>query len=168
MNNAAVGSAGRLLDLEQQDWERVLSVGVGGVLHAIRHAAPAMRARVGGAFVNISSIAGRRAMYGMAAYAAAKAGVEAITRCAALELRADAIRVNAIAPGMIRTKAATANQLALGQAFGAEVSEYVQRSQGRWGEPDEVAAVAVHLASDEASFTTGQTYLLDNGASVLA
>lgn len=168
VNNAAVGSDANLVDLRQDDWERVLSVGVGGVFHAIRCAAPAMRARGGGAFVNISSMAGRRAMRGMAAYAAAKAGVEAITRCASLELRDDGIRVNAIAPGMIRTRAATANGEVLGRAVGSGLSDYVVSRQGRWGEPAEVAQVAVHLASDEAAFTSGQTYVLDNGASLLA
>jgi 3alpha(or 20beta)-hydroxysteroid dehydrogenase len=167
VNNAAVGSDTNLIDLKQDDWEHVLSVCVGGVFHTIRCAVPVMRTRGGGAFVNISSVAGRRAMHGIAAYAAAKAGIEAITRCAALELRGEGIRVNAIAPGMIRTKAATANGEALSRAVGSGLIDYVTSRQGRWGEPAEVAGVAVHLASDEAAFTSGQTYVLDNGASVL-
>ncbi|TCP42053.1 NAD(P)-dependent dehydrogenase (short-subunit alcohol dehydrogenase family) [Tamaricihabitans halophyticus] len=168
VNNAAVGGESMAAETTQSEWERVLSVGIGGLFHTIRHATPAMRERGGGAFVNLSSMAASRAMLGMAPYAAAKAGVEAITRCAALELRADGIRVNAIAPGLIRTPVAQANAAALGRALSADLADYVGHRQGRWGEPDEVAKVAVHLACAEASLTTGQTYVLDNGATALA
>ncbi|PXY18174.1 hypothetical protein BAY59_34755 [Prauserella coralliicola] len=164
VNNAATGSSSMLVDMRQKEWERAFAIGVGGVFHTIRHATPVMRERGGGAFVNISSAAGRRAARGMAAYSAAKASVEALTRCAALELREDGIRVNAIVPGMIRTGAAQGNSEFLGQAVGMELAEYVAKHQGRWGEPAEVAAVAVHLASAEAAFTTGHMYVLDNGA----
>ncbi|SFB13512.1 3alpha(or 20beta)-hydroxysteroid dehydrogenase [Amycolatopsis marina] len=167
VNNAAVGSSLLVTDQEQHDWERVLAVGVGGVFHTLRYATPAMRERGGGAFVNLSSAAGRRAMRGMSAYAAAKAGIEAITRCAALELRDQGVRVNAIAPGMISTGAARANSDFLSQAIGIDMADFVENKQGRWGETAEVAAVALHLASDESAFTTGHTYVLDNGATNL-
>lgn len=165
VNNAAVGAVADVAELTQDTWERVLGVSVGGVFHVIRHATPLLSSRGGGAIVNISSVAGSRAMRGMAAYAAAKAGVEAITRCAAMELRDHGIRVNAIAPGMIRTGAAEAGAQHLGRAIGTGLDDYLAQQQGRWGEPDEVAAVAVHLVSDESAFTSGQTYMLDNGAS---
>ncbi|MBP2364811.1 SDR family NAD(P)-dependent oxidoreductase [Pseudonocardia parietis] len=165
VNNAAVGSGSPLTELRMPEWERVLAVNLGGVLHGIRYAAPALRRRGGGAIVNLSSIAARRAMPGLGAYSAAKAGVEAVTRCAAVELRADGIRVNAIAPGLIGTEVARRNEDAL---LASLRPDYLTRAQGRWGTPDEVAAVAVHLAGDEATFTTGTTYVLDNGATRLA
>ena len=167
VNNAALGLAAPVEDLADADWRRVVDVTLGGVLAGIKHAAPAMRRRGGGAIVNLSSIAAHRAMRGMSAYAAAKAGVEAATRCAALELRADGVRVNAIAPAMIRTGAAVSGTPALERAVDMPMADFLDRRQGRWGEPEEVARVVVHLASDEASFTNGQTYVLDNGASVL-
>lgn len=167
-NNAGIGTGARIVDVAKADWDRVFAVNVGGVLHGIRAAVPALRERGGGAILNTSSVAGRCGSPGIAAYAASKAAVEALTRCAALELRDDGIRVNAIVPGLIRTRAAEASAPFLADALGTGMAEYVARRQGRWGEPDEVAAVAAHLVSDEASFTTGQTYLLDNGATLRA
>lgn len=167
-NNAGIGTGARIVDVRKADWDRTFAVNVGGVLHGIRAAVPAMRERGGGAILNTSSVAGRCGSPGIAAYAASKAAVEALTRCAALELRDDGIRVNAIVPGLIRTRAAEASAPFLADALGIEVAEYVARRQGRWGEPDEAAGVAAHLVSDEASFTTGQTYLLDNGATLRA
>ena len=163
-NNAAMGSHGHIVDLDLADWDRVFAVNVGGVLHGIRAAVPAMRERGSGAILNTSSVIGRCAAPGISAYSASKAAVESLTRAAALELRAHHIRVNAIAPGMIKTRAAAASAPFLAEALGSDVTDYVARRQGRWGEPQEVAAVAAHLVSDEASFTTGQTYVLDNGA----
>ncbi|RBM17181.1 short-chain dehydrogenase [Prauserella sp. PE36] len=167
-NNAAIGSRGHIVDLELSDWDRVFAVNVGGVLHGIRAAVPAMRERGGGAILNTSSLVGRRGGPGIAAYAASKAAVEAVTRSAALELRSDGIRVNAIVPAMIRTRAADASAPFLGEALGTDVAGYIEQRQGRWGEPAEVAAVAAHLVSDEASFVTGQAYVLDNGATAHA
>lgn len=167
VNNAALGLGATLTEMTRPDWDRVLAVTLNGTFHAIKHAVPHLRSRGGGAILNISSVAGRTAMASMAAYSAAKAGVDALTRTAALELRADRIRVNAIVPGMIRTTAATAAADALAPALGMAVDRYVAERQSRWGEADEVAAVAAHLVSDDAAFTTGLFYLLDNGATLL-
>ncbi|BBF99055.1 MULTISPECIES: SDR family NAD(P)-dependent oxidoreductase [Pseudonocardia] len=163
-NNAAAGAGGRIEELDPADWDRVFAVNVGGVLHGIRAAVPAIRERGGGAILNTSSVAGRCASPGIAAYAASKAAVESLTRTAALELRADGIRVNAIVPGLVRTRAAEASAPFLVDALGTDPDGYVAARQGRWGAPEEIAAVAVHLVSDEASLTTGQCYVLDNGA----
>lgn len=76
--------------------------------------------------------------------------------------------MNAIVPGLVRTRAAEASAPFLVDALGAEPDGYVATRQGRWGEPDEIAAVAAHLVSDEASLTTGQAYVLDNGATLRA
>lgn len=167
VNNAAVGSSARIEELEPADWKLVLDVGLGGVLNGIKYVAPALRERGGGSIVNVSSVAARHAMYGMGAYSAAKAGVEALTRCAAIELRPDGIRVNAVAPGMIRSYAAEKSIPVLDRAIPPSFDTFITHRQGRWGEPTEVAAVITYLAGDDASFVTGQTMVVDHGASVL-
>lgn len=166
VNNAGLGAAGDLAELGDEDWSRVIGVSLTGTFHGIRCAAPAIARRGGGSILNVSSIAARRAMPGMGAYCAAKAGVEALTRCAAVELRPQHIRVNAIAPGLIRTSAAEAGGSALSRGVGMDLTEFFNRCQGRWGEPDEVAQAAIHLVSDESSFTSGLVYAIDNSASV--
>lgn len=167
VNNAGLGSTTPLEEIGADEIRRVLDVNLGGVFAGIKHATPAMRRRGGGSIVNLSSISAHRAISGMAAYAAAKAGVEAVTRCAAVELRVDGIRVNAIAPAMVRSAAVERNTPILERALGMTMDDFLERRQGRWGEPADVARVAVHLASDESSFTSGQTYILDHGASAL-
>lgn len=167
VNNAALGHGGPVTEIARSDWDRVLGITLNGTFHGIKHAVPHLRRRGGGAIVNISSVAGRAAMASMAAYSVAKAGVDALTRTAAVELRPDNIRVNAIVPGMIRTAAATASAEVLAPALRMDAESYVAARQHRWGEPDEVAAVAAHLAGDDAAFTTGMFYLLDNGATLL-
>lgn len=167
VNNAALGSASPVAETDRVDWDRVLGITLNGTFHTIKHAVPHLRSRGGGAIINISSIAGRHAMPSMAAYSAAKAGVDALTRTAAVELRPDNIRVNAIVPAMIRTDAATGAAGVLSTALGMTVERYVTDRQHRWGDPDEVAAVATHLAGPDASFTTGMFYLLDNASTLL-
>lgn len=166
VNNAGLGSARDLVDLGDDEWARVIGVSLTGTFHGIRHAAPALARRGGGAILNVSSLAAGRAMPGMGAYSAAKAGVEALTRTAAVELRGSGIRVNAIVPGLIRTAAARAGGAALARGLGVDdLQDYLDRRQGRWGEPEEVAAAAVHLVGDDASFTSGLLYAIDNGGS---
>lgn len=167
VNNAATGAAARVDELEPAEWKHVVDVSLGGVLNGIKFAAPAMRQRGGGSIVNLSSVAAHHAMYAMASYAAAKAAVEAVTRCAAIELRPDAIRVNAVAPGMIRSRAAENSVEFLERAMASSFDDYITHRQGRWGKPEEVASVIAHFASDESSFATGQTYVIDHGASLL-
>lgn len=167
VNNAATGASATVEQLEHADWMKVVSVSLGGVLNGIKYAAPVMRAGGRGSIVNLSSVAARHAMHGMSAYAAAKAGVEAVTRCAAIELRPDGIRVNAVAPGMIHSHAAEKSIPFLDEAMLGSFDDFLSRRQSRWGEPEEVASVVAHLAGDGASFVTGQTHVVDFGASLL-
>lgn len=166
VNNAGLGAAADLTELSDEHWSRVIAVSLTGTFHGIKFAAPALARRGGGAILNLSSIAARRAMPGMGAYSAAKAGVEALTRSAAVELRPSHIRVNAIAPGLIRTAAAEAGSDAVARGVGMALPEFLDHRQGRWGEPEEVAQAAVHLVSDESSFTSGLVYCIDNSAGV--
>ncbi|MFF5988344.1 SDR family NAD(P)-dependent oxidoreductase [Prauserella flavalba] len=163
VNNAGVGAASSVVEMDETQWRRVIQVNLDGTFHGIKHAAPAIRRGGGGAILNLSSIAAGRAMRGMAAYSAAKAGIEALTRTAAVELRENGIRVNAIVPGLVQTAAAQQGSEVLARGLGMSVDQYFATRQGRWGTADEVAAVAVHLVSDEASFTSGLLYRIDNG-----
>lgn len=163
VNNAGFGSGARVIDMDEEQWRRVVRVNLDGTFHGLKYAAPAIRSSGGGAILNVSSMAAGRAMPGMAAYSAAKAGVEALTRTAAAELQEAGIRVNAIVPGLVRTGAAGQASEVLGRGLGMTVDQYLTTRQGRWATPDEVAAVAVHLVSDEASFTSGLLYRIDNG-----
>lgn len=163
VNNVGGGRGCPLVDIEPERWRRAMSLNLDSAFYGIRHAIPAMEQRGGGAVLNVSSIASRRPSHGLAAYSVAKAGVEALTKAAALELRSKNIRVNALVPSLFRTPAAERSRDVLEHGYGSSLDELAERRQGRWGRPDEAAAVAVHLVSDEASFATGLLYVLDNG-----
>jgi 3-oxoacyl-[acyl-carrier protein] reductase len=152
MNNAGLGGTGSVLDLSDDDWARVLDVTLSGTFRCTRAALKQMVAQgTGGAIVNNASVLGWRAQAGQAHYAAAKAGVMALTRCAAFDVAAHGIRVNAVAPSL----AMHAN---LAKVTSEELlDELTQREAfGRAAQPSEVANVMVFLASDLASYLTGE------------
>lgn len=162
VNNVGGGRGRTLVETEPKHWRRAMSLNLDSAFYGIRYAAP-MLADGGGAILNVSSAASRRPSEGLAAYSVAKAGIEALTKAAALELRPQGIRVNAIVPGLFSTAAAHRSRQILEQGYGSDLDKLAERRQGRWGRPEEAAAVAVHLTSDEASFTTGLLYILDHG-----
>lgn len=152
MNNAGLGGTGSVLDLSDEDWARVLDITLTGTFRCTRAALKHMVAQgTAGAIVNNASVLGWRAQAGQAHYAAAKAGVMALTRCAALDVAEYGIRVNAVAPSL----AMHAN---LAKVTSEELlRELTQREAfGRAAQPREVADVMVFLASDLASYLTGE------------
>jgi len=151
VNNAGLGGFAHLADMSDEQWQRVLDVTLTGTFRMTRAVLPHMTARRSGAIVNNASVLGWRAQAGQAHYAAAKAGVMALTRCAALEAAPSGVRVNAVAPSL-----AMHEHLSKVTPPGL-LEELEQREAfGRAAEPWEVANVIVFLASDQASYLTGE------------
>jgi NAD(P)-dependent dehydrogenase (short-subunit alcohol dehydrogenase family) len=154
VNNAGLFSRRPALELDEADWDRLVDVNLKGAFFCAQAAARAMLGR-GGAIVNVASDAAwSGGLNPCAHYAASKAGMLSITRSLAKELAPHGIRVNAIAPGMIETD--------MGGTAGATLAG-LRIPLGRYGTPEEVAAAAVFLASDEASYVTGATLNLSGG-----
>jgi 3-oxoacyl-[acyl-carrier protein] reductase len=152
INNAGLGGTASVLDMTDEQWLRVLDVTLNGTFRCTRAALRQMVAQGhGGAVVNNASVLGWRAQPGQAHYAAAKAGVMALTRCAALDVAAQGIRVNAVAPSLALHPflAKVTSEEVLAELVGREAF-------GRSAEPWEVANVMVFLASDYASYLTGE------------
>lgn len=152
INNAGLGGSRSIVDMSDDEWSRVLDVTLNGTFRATRAALRTFIAQGGGgAIVNNASVIGWRAQAEQAHYAAAKAGVMALTRCAAVDVAQHGIRVNAVAPSLAMhpfLAKVTTDEL-LAELTGREVS-------GRAAEPWEVANVMVFLASDHASYLTGE------------
>jgi 3-oxoacyl-[acyl-carrier protein] reductase len=151
VNNAGLGGTSHLVDMTDEQWSRVLDVTLGGTFRCTRAALRAMQETGGGVIVNNASVVGWRAQAGQAHYAAAKAGVMALTRCAALEAAAYGVRVNAVAPSLALhphlVKVTSAELL-------ADLTE--REAFGRCAQPWEVANVIVFLASGYSSYMTGE------------
>ncbi|MER7761867.1 SDR family oxidoreductase [Streptomyces sp. NPDC097619] len=153
VNNAGLGGTADLVDMTDEQWDKVLDVTLGGTFRCTRAALRHLRdAGHGGVVVNNASVVGWRAQTGQAHYAAAKAGVMALTRCAALEAAAFGVRVNAVAPSLAmhpHLAKVTSEELL------AELT--AREAFGRYAEPWEVANVIVFLAGDYSSYMTGET-----------
>ena len=158
-NNAGIGGMSPLEGWDPAEWERIVGVNLTGVYLGFRAAVPHIREAGGGAIVSTSSISGTRPAAGEAPYAAAKAGVAAITATAALEYGPQ-IRVNAVAPGMIVTKMTEP----WFEFFPKEEDRFLRTTpMARLGAPEDIADVVVFLCSDLARFVTGQNIVVDGG-----
>jgi len=160
-NNAGLGELARLEDTSLESWNRTIAVTLTGTFLGMKYCLPIMRQQARGAIVNTASVSGIGGDYGMSAYNAAKAGVINLSRSAAIENATYNIRVNCVCPGAINTRAA--------QLLGGDRADEFRRLQceahplGRMGEPEEIANTVLFLASDEASFITGQALAVDGG-----
>jgi NAD(P)-dependent dehydrogenase (short-subunit alcohol dehydrogenase family) len=163
VNAAGFGTFGFVADHPVDEWRAVIDTDLTGVMLSVKHEARVMRdAAKGGAIVNIASINARVPAEGMAAYCCAKAGVEMLTKCAAMELGPEGIRVSGIGPGFVDTPLT-----AFTQVVPAIRDAYVASTPlGRAGQPDDIADVAVFLVSDEGRWVSGDTLFVD-GASML-
>jgi NAD(P)-dependent dehydrogenase (short-subunit alcohol dehydrogenase family) len=159
--NAGIVHAAEFLDLEEKDFDRVLAVNLKGIFLAGQSAARAMvKQGSGGAIINMSSVNAVLAIPNQVPYVVSKGGINQLTKVMALALAPHRIRVNAIGPGTILTELARTAVLGNREAERKILS---RTPMGRMGEPDEVARVAVFLASDDASYVTGQTVYADGG-----
>jgi 2-hydroxycyclohexanecarboxyl-CoA dehydrogenase len=167
VNNAGTDRFGWFTKVDEADWDLVLAVNLRGTL-AVTHAVlPSMHERGGGAIVNVASEAGRVGSQGSAVYSAAKAGVIGFTKAIALESARYGVRCNAVAPGPIDTPLLNAAPEVLGE-LGARLRQGMidATAMRRIGQPDEVAAAIAFLASDDASYVTGQTLNVSGGLSM--
>jgi NAD(P)-dependent dehydrogenase (short-subunit alcohol dehydrogenase family) len=158
VNNAGIGSCAPVLDLTLAEWERNLRVNLTGTFLCAQAAARVMVKQGRGRIINIASISGQRGGVGRAAYGAAKAGVIQLTRVMAVELASRGVGVNAISPGPVDTDQSR------GTHTPGTRRAYLDRiPQKRYGEAAEIAAAAVFLASEDASFVAGHVLNVDGG-----
>lgn len=164
-NNAGVNSSGSVLDATDDDWERSFAVNAKGTFLCSQAAAPSMVATGGGSIINQGSVAALVGIANFASYCAAKGAVVALTRSMSVDLAPRGVRVNAICPGTVYTPlmepmltARGGGDLAAGLALTT-----VKYPIGRLGTPEEIAAVALFLASDDSSFLTGSAITADGG-----
>ncbi len=157
VNNAGIARDRLLLRMTPDDWAAVLNVNLTGAFNACKVFGPPMLKRREGSVINIASVVGQMGNVGQANYSASKAGLIGLTKSLAKEFAARSVRVNAIAPGFIRT--------AMTDELPDEVKQQMQSTipMVRFGEPEDVANIAVFLASDLASYVTGQVINCDGG-----
>lgn len=162
INNAAIFATGRHFEIDQTAFQRVMDVNCLGVFLGMRAVSPIMRDQGSGSIVNVSSLAGMTGGVGAFAYATSKWAVRGMTKLAAVENGRRNVRVNSIHPGFIDTEM-------LQQLPGAEDEVRLTRRVplGRAAHPDEVARLALFLASDESSYSTGSEFIVDGGLNAL-
>jgi NAD(P)-dependent dehydrogenase (short-subunit alcohol dehydrogenase family) len=162
VNAAGHISNGSIEDTSLEAWDAMMNVNLRSVFYLMQLAAPHL-IKAGGNIVNVSSVTGHRSFPGLLAYCVSKAGVDQLTRCAALELAAKGVRVNAVNPGVVITEIHKRGGMSE-EAY----ENFLERSKtthpiGRVGEAAEIAELIFFLASDKASWITGATYSIDGG-----
>ncbi|MFT4201541.1 3-oxoacyl-ACP reductase FabG [Gordonia sp. (in: high G+C Gram-positive bacteria)] len=157
VNNAGITRDASMRKMTEEQFDQVISVHLKGTWLGTKLAADIMREQGSGAIVNMSSISGKVGNFGQTNYSAAKAGIAAMSKAAAKEVAAKGVRINSIQPGLIRT--------AMTEAMPKEAwdSKMAEIPMGRAGEPDEIAKVAVFLASDLSSYMTGTVLEVTGG-----
>jgi NAD(P)-dependent dehydrogenase (short-subunit alcohol dehydrogenase family) len=167
VNNAAAFVFGKVEDIKDADWQRVFGVNVIGPSYCVRSVLPHMRRAGGGAIVNIASVSSFVAQPAFIPYNASKGAVLQVTRCLAMDLAPDNIRVNAVCPGAIKTSATDRHIDFMGWDREKSYREFGESALlKRMGTPSEIANGALFLASDEASFVTGAHLVIDGGATI--
>jgi NAD(P)-dependent dehydrogenase (short-subunit alcohol dehydrogenase family) len=167
VNNAGIGMVGNLTETEPSDFERLMAVNVYGVYHCSQAAVEQMQAQnpQGGAIVNIASIAGQVAVARRFAYGTTKGAVISMTQSVAMDYIDKGIRCNCICPGTVESPFVEAYLQKYHQGEIEETRKQLHARQplGRMGRPDEIAPLALYLASDEAGYVTGSQMVIDGG-----
>jgi 3-oxoacyl-[acyl-carrier protein] reductase len=157
VNNAGITRDGLLVRMSDDDWRAVLDTNLSGAFYLSRAAGKLMMKQRSGSIINISSVVGVMGNAGQTNYAAAKAGLIGLTKSVARELAGRGVRANAVAPGFIATDMTDALPVAARDAATASIA------MGRLGSPEDIAATVAFLASDDASYITGQVIAVDGG-----
>lgn len=164
LNNAGVEQPIKpMIDLTEEEWDRIAGVDLRGVFLCMKHEIPLMLKGGGGAIVNTSSGAGVKGIAGQAAYCAAKHGVVGLTKAAALDYAKANVRINAVCPGIVETP--MMDRFSGGTPEGRE-RVIAQEPIGRMGRPEEIAAAVLWLCSDAAAFVVGHAMVVDGGQTV--
>jgi NAD(P)-dependent dehydrogenase (short-subunit alcohol dehydrogenase family) len=163
VNNAGIGVAATAPDTSEEDFDRQMDVNLKGAFFGIKYAVPAMRDSGGGSIINMSSVAALVGVPDRAAYCAAKGAILALTRAAAIDHVGEGVRVNCIAPGTVDTP--WIGRITAGYEDPEEARARMQARQphGRFVEPEEIAAMAAYLASDESASVIGACMVVDGG-----
>lgn len=163
-NCAGVASGRSLFKETEEEWDRILGINLKGPAFGIKHGASAMIETGGGSIINVSSATAFAAHPGQTSYSAAKAGLHGLTRTAAVELAHKGVRVNIIVPGVLDTDMFRKGV----EGTGGSPKKYLRSSvpMNRAGRPEEVASLAVFLASDESTYCTGASFAVDGGMMV--
>ena len=163
-NCAGFVHSGTILDCDEQAWAFSNDLNVNAMYRMIRAFLPAMLAAGGGSIVNMSSVASSiKGVPGRFAYGATKAAVIGLTKAVAADFVGQGVRCNAICPGTVETPSLNQRLADTGDYEAARAAFTARQPMGRLGQPEELAQLALYLASDESSFTTGQIHIIDGG-----
>ncbi len=163
VNNAGIGHVGTILQTTAADLDRLHAVNVRGVFNLSKAFIPGMVARKHGVILNLASIGGVVGIRDRLAYCASKFAVVGITKAMALDHATDGVRINCLCPGRVETPFVAARLKEYPDPKKAYAEMASTQALGRMGRPDEIAAAALYLASDEASFITGTDFIIDGG-----
>jgi NAD(P)-dependent dehydrogenase (short-subunit alcohol dehydrogenase family) len=158
LNNAGIALTESLEELTENNFDRTIAIDLKGSVLAMKYAIPEMLRLGGGSIINTTSVAADRGIPNFTSYTCAKGGLLALTRAAAVEYARRNIRINCISPGPVATA-----MVLEGRSKESQSIQLAAIPMGRWGEPEEVAQVALFLATDESSYITSQELIVDGG-----
>lgn len=162
-NNAGIVLNGSLVDCTEEEWERTMNVNLKSMYLLCRHAVPIMQRQHSGSIINMSSVAGPMGVANRGAYSVSKAGVMGLTKSLAIDFIQDGIRVNCICPGTVDTPSLRGRIANSPNPDEARKAFIARQPMGRLGRPEEIAAMALFLASEDSAYMTGQAIFMDGG-----
>jgi NAD(P)-dependent dehydrogenase (short-subunit alcohol dehydrogenase family) len=162
-NNAGIVINGNLVECTEEEWNKTLDVNLKSMYLLCRNAVPVMQRQGGGTIINMASVAGPTGVGNRGAYSVSKAGVIGLTKSLAMDFIKDGIRVNCICPGTVDTPSLRQRIATASDPEAARRAFVARQPMGRLGLPEEIAAMALFMASDDARYMTGQSVFMDGG-----